>query len=383
MSPVERGVLRVESSQQKHIQDKNHSSQQGMSFLLKAKVQVGLAIASSIAALLVIIIIGWSWKSLHDIALQSTMSMNIFELKLVEEQKNTQQLQNQIILMQQKIQQQQATLDNTDTNLQTVLQNQGKGTSAYTLSEIKYLISLANLHLRFNRDIATAIVLLQTADDRTSQLTDPTLLDLRQALANDMTALKTIPVIDREGILTRLTALQQQITQLPLAIAAASEPSSVDSTTKDKVKGWKKPLREMGDAFKQLIIVRHRDPMLDQLIAPDQEFYLREYINLLFEQARWAVLQGDVAVYISSLQQAKMWLNRYFAGNPQAMQQMLAMLNDLQVTPINTNLPELTRSLLAIDQAIKQHYISINPSRSSAATTANLPVSSAKNQGGN
>jgi uroporphyrin-III C-methyltransferase len=302
-----------------------------------------------------VIIIGWSWKSLHNVELQSTLSMNALQGKLLEEEQNVSQLQNKMSALEQKIQQQQTALDNTDTNLHQLLQNEGKDTSAYTLSEIKYLISLANLHLRFNHDVATTIVLLQAADDRASQLADPTLLDLRQALANDILSLKSLPTIDREGLLTRLNAMQEQVAKLPLTVGIFNNVGSTTANNTSSEKGWKHPFRAMGDAFKQLITIRHRDPKFNQLIAPDQELYLREYINLLFEQARWAVLQGDVAVYISSLQQAKVWLSRYFVSNTNNIQQLLDLLSTMQVTPINANLPDLSHSLIAIDQAIKQH----------------------------
>lgn len=69
---------------------------------------------------------------------------------------------------------------------------------------------------------------MESADQRIATLNDPSLVPLRKAMASDITKLKTIPIIDRDGLVLRLTALQQQVDQLPLANAILPEAKAVE-----------------------------------------------------------------------------------------------------------------------------------------------------------
>ncbi|MGU3846767.1 uroporphyrinogen-III C-methyltransferase, partial [Vibrio diabolicus] len=77
------------------------------------------------------------------------------------------------------------------------------------------------------------------ADQRIAALNDPSLVQLRKAMANDITKLRTIPLIDRDGLVLRLTALQQQVDKLPLANALLPEAEAVENTeVSEDIANW-------------------------------------------------------------------------------------------------------------------------------------------------
>ncbi|MCQ6498264.1 uroporphyrinogen-III C-methyltransferase, partial [Vibrio parahaemolyticus] len=72
-------------------------------------------------------------------------------------------------------------------------------------------------------DVESENQLMESADQRIASLNDPSLVKLRKAMANDITKLRTVPLIYRDGLVLRLTALQQQEDKLPISNALLPE----------------------------------------------------------------------------------------------------------------------------------------------------------------
>lgn len=83
-----------------------------------------------------------------------------------------------------------------------------------------------------------------SADQRIAALNDPSLTPLRKAMANDITTLKNIPLIDRDGLVLRLISLQQQIDNLPLAnaILPADQPQASQAVS-ENIDDWQTNLK--------------------------------------------------------------------------------------------------------------------------------------------
>ncbi len=75
----------------------------------------------------------------------------------------------------------------------------GRSPNDWLLAEADYLVKLSARKLYLEHDIFSATELLENADQRIASLNDPNLFPLRQAMANDITALKALPIIDRDA----------------------------------------------------------------------------------------------------------------------------------------------------------------------------------------
>ncbi len=95
----------------------------------------------------------------------------------------------------------------------------GRRPNDWLLAEADYLVKLAGRKLFLEHDVESATQLMESADQRIAALNDPSLVGLRKAMANDITKLRVVPLVDRDGLVLRLTALQQQVDKLPLANA--------------------------------------------------------------------------------------------------------------------------------------------------------------------
>ncbi|MGL5291352.1 MAG: uroporphyrinogen-III C-methyltransferase, partial [Vibrionaceae bacterium] len=108
--------------------------------------------------------------------------------------------------------------DNSISALQkTLLELKGRRPNDWLLAEADFLVKRAGRQIWLEQDMVTAIRLLETADQRISELNDPSLTPIRQAIASDIQELKSVVRVDADGIVLKLTSLQMRVDKLPLS----------------------------------------------------------------------------------------------------------------------------------------------------------------------
>lgn len=157
----------------------------------------------------------------------------------------------------------------------------GRRPNDWLLAEADYLVKLAGRKLFLEHDAVSATKLMESADQRIAALNDPSLVSLRQSMTNDITKLRTIPLIDRDGLVLRITSLQQQVDTLPLANAILPETAVVEKkAVSQDINDWQNNLMaSMKDFSENFITFRSRDGEVIPLLSPEQHFYLRENIK--------------------------------------------------------------------------------------------------------
>jgi uroporphyrin-3 C-methyltransferase len=259
-----------------------------------------------------------------------------------------------------------AQLSQTITDLQTQIANQSQqlqalqatfnrmqaANSGYetdiALQQVDHYLLQANLTLTFNHDIAGTIALLQAADQRLNAVSNSQVISLRQALASCIVKLQALPQLDYVGILTKINALSQQTATLPLfAITTKTQmfhnaPENTPSNNLALAKTtWQKTWAQTLETLKTLVVVRNRHEDITPLISDTQEQFLRQNLQLILQQASWAVLQHNQSIYTFSLTQASEWIQRYFADNNPANQAFQTNIQQLQQIDLEPKLPDI------------------------------------------
>ncbi|WP_394128371.1 uroporphyrinogen-III C-methyltransferase [Vibrio hepatarius] len=190
----------------------------------------------------------------------------------------------------------------------------GRRPNDWLLAEADYLVKLAGRKLFLEHDAVSATKLMESADQRIAALNDPSLVPLRKSMANDITKLKTIPLIDREGLVLRITALQQQVDKLPLANALLPEAQQEEKqVVSQDVYDWKDNLMtSLKDFSENFITFRTRDGNVIPLLSPQQHFYLKENIKAKLETAIKAVYVEQQEIYSTALTTADKWSTTFF-----------------------------------------------------------------------
>ncbi|EHD1698375.1 uroporphyrinogen-III C-methyltransferase [Vibrio vulnificus] len=217
----------------------------------------------------------------------------------------------------------------------------GRRPNDWLLAEADYLVKLAGRKLFLEHDVVSATSLMESADQRIAALNDPSLVPLRKAMAKDITDLKTIPLIDRDGLVLRLTALQQQVDQLPLANAILPEEKTVEKQqVSDDINNWQNNLMASLKAFSEnFITFRTRDGNVIPLLSPEQHFYLKENIKAKIETAIKAVYQEQGEVYTTSLTTAEAWSQAFFNQDNNTVKEFTQSLKQLSEQKIQVQYP--------------------------------------------
>ena len=230
-------------------------------------------------------------------------------------------------------------------------------TDDWRLAEVEYLLRLANQRILISKDSTTALNLLATADQILLTLADPRFFDIRKAIAEDRAALLLVGQQDLDGVFLRLSALTQQLDKLPLIVMPTFDTTAkveIDNVDDSVLSSWQQSINAIGNAtwqeLKGLVVINQRDSDIKPLLPPDQQYYLRGNLQLMINQSQLALLDGRQAVYNDSLYRAERWLQDYFASDTDAIQSVIADIQQLQTIKVNVELPDIANALLAVKQ---------------------------------
>lgn len=267
------------------------------------------------------------------------------------EQKVVAELQTQIKSLQ-ELQQQQAQA------LQSI---SSTDRSDWKLAEAEYLLRLANHRLLMAKETAGAAALLQAADEIIRELDDITLFKVRQAIGADLAAVRAVPQVDVTGAYSRIYGLAKQVDGLPLLINDRQStrfdeiPTTVDANASLPTRSWQH-LQNAWEKMKQVLSIRSYDYASEPLLPPQQHFYLRQNLKLQFEQAQSALLSRNAELFQSSLSNASDWIERYYQRNAAPVKASLEALQELRQINLEQELPDISASLLALQNFQKLRH---------------------------
>ncbi|WP_428776622.1 uroporphyrinogen-III C-methyltransferase, partial [Vibrio sp.] len=198
--------------------------------------------------------------------------------------------------------------------------------------------------------------LMESADQRIAALNDPSLVPLRKAMANDITNLKSVPLVDRDGLVLRLIALQRQVEHLPLANAILPEAAKAEvAVVSEDVNDWQNNLMtSLKDFADNFITFRTRDGNVIPLLSPKQHFYLRENLKAKLETAIKAVYDEQQDIYQASVTIANEWSVAFFNQNDSGVQEFNQTLTKLADVKLAVNYPEKLESQPLLSDVIRE-----------------------------
>lgn len=218
---------------------------------------------------------------------------------------------------------------------------------AWSRAEALFLMEIAQRSLVLDRDVATAIAALESADSRLAAVRDPTLTSVRQQLATDLQELRAVRVPDRTGLLARLSAAEAQAALIPVEGLLAVERDS--APREDLPNGFFARARAIaGNALAGLIRVRRVDERGGSVVTQDEELVRRQHLQLLLFTSRTALARHDRPTFRSSLASARQWLGEYFDVNAAATQALLREIQLLEAVDIDPRLPDISKSTEAL-----------------------------------
>jgi uroporphyrin-3 C-methyltransferase len=216
------------------------------------------------------------------------------------------------------------------------------------LTEIEQVLLVASQQLQLAGNVQSALAALQLADAKLQRLDRPQFLPLRRALARDIDRLKAVPFVDISGISVKLDQASAAVPSLPLARdERLPAPPAAEAPPKE-LSQWQRFLRDAWGDIRQMVRIEVSDRPAAPLIAPSQEYYVRENLRLRLLSARIAVLSRDDASFKSDLAAADEWLKQYFDTRAKSVQVVQATVKQLASSPMPGGAPDLSASLDAL-----------------------------------
>ena len=212
-------------------------------------------------------------------------------------------------------------------------------------SEAEYYLVVANTELTLTRDLATALTALELADGRLAELGDPQLAPVREKIAGELLALRSVRLPDIEGIVFSLGRLAARADALPLRADLPPNLGSNPDTAVDAEPGLGRLWLAIKGTLLDLVRIERRDDPVPQALSAAERVLARRQLQLELELARIAALRADSDAFTSGLETAIVILRRDFDAASVDIEGALALLGELRSFEVDPQRPDISGSL--------------------------------------
>ncbi|WP_371871785.1 uroporphyrinogen-III C-methyltransferase [Neisseria lisongii] len=252
-----------------------------------------------------------------------------------------------------------------------------KGRVNWLVDEAETMINIAAQQLQLSGNVQGAVGVLEHINERLSRFDQPDLLPIKQAVSNDLAALKNRPYVDVSGTALRLDRLETAVAGLPLMVDGVLKPGAAEPVAADTAASWwENAWQKSWDAVKNLVEIRHLDNNDAMLLAPEQIYFIRENLRLRLLDARTALLQQNGEVFQSDLNNVEATVKQYFDKNSPATQSWLKEIAELKTLDVRTVADDALKASLA---AVHNYQDDVKMRRS-AAQAETLPAEQAASE---
>ena len=201
-----------------------------------------------------------------------------------------------------------------------------QGEQALRLDEAELLLTIGEQQLVLSSDVGNALHAYALADATLAGSTDPSALNLRQSLAQEVSALRALPPDPRASVAGRLDAFEATLNTLPFAAMALANTQR--ASVLDRVVG-------------SMVEVRHTQGQ--DLLDPATREAALTAVRLELTLARLALERRDATAFHAALARIGNWLPRLYA--PETVARQRQQLAELQQAPLRIDLPTLGGTL--------------------------------------
>ncbi len=261
-------------------------------------------------------------------------------------------------------------------NLETVKTVAAKGgdVNAFPLAEVDFLLRLADSKLKLERNVASARLALDAAQQRLKTVNESSLASVQTMLTEAIASLRGVQLPDISALAHKVVEMEKEVGGLPVKIDSGVpdiknrvKPSTQVTLSADGERSWwDRSTEAVWNQFKDIVVIRRVRSEAPPLIAMEEEFFLRQNLRLELESMRMALLRGDAQSYQDSAELVRKWTETYFDAQDARVTAFLNQLQALQAIQFNPYIPDLT----GLNQAFRDALNHRQPVRSVMTTPA-------------
>ena len=228
--------------------------------------------------------------------------------------------------------------------------------SDWLFSEADFLLNNALRKLVLDNDVDTAISLLKLADETLVKVNNSQANAIRTAINQDLKQLLSLSSVDQNAVMQKLSQLANTVDELQALNVNFDEAPEKSGKLSDDIADWQQNVEKSATSFLNHFIRISPKQTTDkkELLAPNQDIYLRENIRLRLQLAIMAVPRQQDELYKQSLDAVASWVRSYFDTNAEVTQNFLKSVDELADSSIYVDVPEQLQSLTLLDKYLNR-----------------------------
>jgi uroporphyrin-3 C-methyltransferase len=255
--------------------------------------------------------------------------------------------------------------------VEELLQSVSRSRDENVVADVEAAVRVALQQSALTGSAEPLVATLKQADERLARYNQPRLERVRRAVVRDLDRVKALGVTDISSLAVRLDEAVRLVDELPLlslaeprskASATPARPATAASTAASAVvassdwheralQWWKDTSSRVGDEIRSLVRVTRIDHPEAMLVAPEQQFFVRENLKLRLLNARLALLSRQFEIAQSDIRDAQAALDRYFERGSKRSAAVADLLRQVSAQARQTSVPRPDETLAALATA--------------------------------
>ena len=225
----------------------------------------------------------------------------------------------------------------------------------WLFSEADFLLNNALRKLVLDNDVDTAVSLLKLADETLVKVNNSQSAAIRSAINQDLKQLLSVAGVDQNAVMQKLSQLANTVDELPVLDVNFGDDQNATKLS-DSLSDWAENAEKSATSFLNhfIRISPKHGPDRKELLAPNQDIYLRENIRLRLQLAIMAVPRQQNELYKQSLEAVASWIRSYFDTNAEVTQSFLKSVDELSEVSIYVDVPSQLQSLSMLDKYLNR-----------------------------
>ena len=225
----------------------------------------------------------------------------------------------------------------------------------WLFSEADFLLNNALRKLVLDNDVDTAVSLLKLADETLAKVNNSQSAAIRSAINQDLKQLLSVAGVDQNAVMQKLSQLANTVDELPVLDVNFGDDQNATKLS-DSLSDWAENAEKSATSFLNHFIRISPKHGADrkELLAPNQDIYLRENIRLRLQLAIMAVPRQQNELYKQSLEAVASWIRSYFDTNTEVTQSFLKSVDELSEVSIYVDVPSQLQSLSMLDKYLNR-----------------------------
>lgn len=225
----------------------------------------------------------------------------------------------------------------------------------WLFSEADFLLNNALRKLVLDNDVDTAVSLLKLADETLAKVNNSQSSAIRSAINQDLKQLLSVASVDQNAVMQKLSQLANTVDELPVLDVNFGDDQNATKLS-DSLSDWAENAEKSATSFLNHFIRISPKHGADrkELLAPNQDIYLRENIRLRLQLAIMAVPRQQNELYKQSLEAVASWIRSYFDTNAEVTQSFLKSVDELSEVSIYVDVPSQLQSLSMLDKYLNR-----------------------------